>query len=444
MRRWILGSLVFPAALLLADRPALACSCIGGLPICQTFWETDVVFAGEVIDISRAETPAPPPIMGNRLVRFRVERTWRGNAFGTIEVRTGNGGGDCGYSFQRGSKYLVYARRFQGVLTTSICSRTKPLADAAEDLAYFETAFKPSVAGTVFGRAQRQGDGTAVRPIVGYTVTLVGEGKRWETATGPDGRYEFKAIPVGKYTTTLHVPEGEHVYGSREARLVDPRGCAAADFYVVADGRIALRVLDPRGQPVTGLSIDVVRLDTITADRFPDSRSIRTDADGRGEVGQLRPDRYVIALNLTRAPDAAQPYPTLYFPGVRELSDAQVIDLNLGERVDMETFTLPAALDTQVITGTVVWPDGTPAVGAGVILRPAGPSIARGLTTANTTAGKDGRFSISAPTGLRYSLLAYSARDDRTVQWNTTSPDFMLGVSAATVTLTLAPPRPPR
>jgi hypothetical protein len=48
------------------------------------------------------------------------------------------GGGDCGYAFQSGVDYIVYAyKNSEGHLETGICSRTRPLTQAAaEDLAY--------------------------------------------------------------------------------------------------------------------------------------------------------------------------------------------------------------------------------------------------------------------------------------------------------------------
>ncbi len=50
-----------------------------------------------------------------------------------IEIATGFGGGDCGYPFQVGMDYIVYAyKNAQGRLETGICSRTRPLAQAAD------------------------------------------------------------------------------------------------------------------------------------------------------------------------------------------------------------------------------------------------------------------------------------------------------------------------
>src|SRR4030095_9788685 len=60
--------------------------------------------------------------------RFAVNEGFRGGATAgqEIEIETGAGGGDCGYPFQVGTSYLVYAGHGEGqLLSTSICSTTR-------------------------------------------------------------------------------------------------------------------------------------------------------------------------------------------------------------------------------------------------------------------------------------------------------------------------------
>src|SRR5690606_22193376 len=40
----------------------------------------------------------------------------------------------CGYTFEKNTSYLVYARESEGRLHVSLCSRTRPMAEAADDL----------------------------------------------------------------------------------------------------------------------------------------------------------------------------------------------------------------------------------------------------------------------------------------------------------------------
>jgi hypothetical protein len=47
----------------------------------------------------------------HRVVFVRVLRSDRGEAAGTVRVLTGSGEGDCGFDFETGRQYLVYADR---------------------------------------------------------------------------------------------------------------------------------------------------------------------------------------------------------------------------------------------------------------------------------------------------------------------------------------------
>jgi hypothetical protein len=73
---------------------------------------------------------------------------WKGDPYETIVVNTGRGGGDCDITDMRvGSEWLVYANGDQDFLRTGICTLTKPLADASNDLAVLGAGDVPTLAG---------------------------------------------------------------------------------------------------------------------------------------------------------------------------------------------------------------------------------------------------------------------------------------------------------
>ena len=125
---------------------AAACDCgYAGAP-CKAFEKTPTVFIGRVIGISAIDLKtASGDDYKDRLVAFEVERSYRGLTTETAEVLS-DWNSDCGYRFQEGVRYIVYAypRSPTAKLTTSICTRTRPLSEASADLEYLDKKDDPS------------------------------------------------------------------------------------------------------------------------------------------------------------------------------------------------------------------------------------------------------------------------------------------------------------
>jgi|GEM_PF-2556305 len=112
---------------------AFACSCVTRT-LTEEFNGSSAVFAGEVVDIANTSSGHDPSGHGYK-VTFEVDRSWKGISGERASVYTGMGGGDCGYSFKIGEKYLVYTYNPAEIQATGICNRTQILAEADEDLA---------------------------------------------------------------------------------------------------------------------------------------------------------------------------------------------------------------------------------------------------------------------------------------------------------------------
>lgn len=144
--------------------PAEACKCIPPPPPEEAFQDADAVFVG-VVEKRNLSVLADfwfrAKVVAGRLVgadwenddayertlprfTFRLLSTWKGSATDRLRLVTGHGNGDCGFPFKISERYLVYADADeQGVLYTSICSRTRPEPDAQEDLEFLETVLAP-------------------------------------------------------------------------------------------------------------------------------------------------------------------------------------------------------------------------------------------------------------------------------------------------------------
>lgn len=107
----------------------------------KAFQKSDVVFLGRVMSGRVAGDNLP----GAQLeYTFAVTESWKGLDSTNVRIRTGMGGGDCGYDFKLGRSYLVYAYNgapgsgpYEGKLITNFCTRTAPTgsSEARADVA---------------------------------------------------------------------------------------------------------------------------------------------------------------------------------------------------------------------------------------------------------------------------------------------------------------------
>jgi hypothetical protein len=101
------------------------------------------VFEGTVTDVRKPQ--------GNEMsleVDLRVGRRFKGAEADTVTVLTAENGAACGYNFEVGGTYLVYADENDGQLAVSLCSRTARIEDAADDLAALGGDTSPSPGST--------------------------------------------------------------------------------------------------------------------------------------------------------------------------------------------------------------------------------------------------------------------------------------------------------
>lgn len=138
LRRSLLRRSLWAAAavltLLAAAPSADACSCAPpGTPRAE-LKHADAVFTGRVVAV---EAEDEEPGFRRLAVRFALDAAWKGVPAGDeVTVKTAEQSAACGYFFEPEEEYLVYAYADDaGGLTTGLCARNAPLAEADEDLA---------------------------------------------------------------------------------------------------------------------------------------------------------------------------------------------------------------------------------------------------------------------------------------------------------------------
>jgi hypothetical protein len=181
-------------------------------------------------------------------VRLRVKTVYRGEFDAddgdgdvtTAEVWTSFG--DCGVNFQVGETYLVYADDDEesGILATGICTRTRRLTDAGEDLAYLAYyADKESPATRLDGFVTSDASfmrtfdpdrytGRIQAPVAAVVELRAGGRSRY---TEPDafGHFVFDGVTGGEVSLTAYAPgfpaERRRIAGPVAGRVED-RCCA--------------------------------------------------------------------------------------------------------------------------------------------------------------------------------------------------------------------------
>jgi len=401
---------------LLAGPRANACTCAGSSPPCESFGTASAVFAGTVIGERVSERPkrmdrneveidwAP------RAVKFSVEQAYSGGIGTEVEVFTGRGGGDCGYGFRIGQRYLVYAYRYKDNLTTSICTRTRLFTQATEDLAFLGTLSSARPGVTIYGSISL-GEGREDEPLSpDILITIEGESQRKEIRPDAKGRYRVSGLPPGKYKVTLQLPDALTTYRNEEEITVTDRGCAAVGWYITDNGRVNGRVVNADGEPVAGILVGLV-----DPGANPNENHVkldRTDDEGNFRFSGVPRGRYLIAVNHTRFPEPNDPtrsYPPSFYPGVIDKEQAQAITVGAGEKLNDLVVRVPAKQPPSVVKVSVVWSDGSPIAKAHLSIADVTQGEVNLAHSVQTDA--QGQATIDGYVGQK---LIVSARSDRT------------------------------
>ena len=396
-RAGILLALVI-VVLLGSARVAQACTCVQSGPACQAFWNTSLVFDAVASSVDEERGVAT----------LDVRQVWKGTVPARVVVPSGDGA-SCVYEFKAGQRYLVFAYHdpSNARVRVSLCSATQEWDGSGSDAEFLASLSRPAAGGRVFGTVRhftRSGGGVPEkdqRPIVTSVHLQTSAGVR--TATSSSGEYRFDDLIPGSYGVTLDTPEGYIAYpASARVEIADSRACASQPFSLTDNGRIAGRLLNFKGDPPSGLNVEVVTAGNIPVPRGISPRTATVGDDGSFEAGGLPPGDYVVGVNLRDVPSPGVPYARVLYPG---RTSPATVTVKAGERVDLGTWQLPGPSPTWVVSGVVAWDDDRPA--AGIEIRALDVTGARVFndTAGRAISGPDGRFAIVLWQGHRYRFV---------------------------------------
>lgn len=130
-------TLIFMALLTVRPSVTYACSCVVPAEPLEALESSSAVFVGKVVNIKEPRgtiISSADPVK----VTFDVDSSWKGVEGNKVTMTTALSSASCGFEFVEGESYIVYAyandEDDSGKLEASLCSRTKLLASASEDL----------------------------------------------------------------------------------------------------------------------------------------------------------------------------------------------------------------------------------------------------------------------------------------------------------------------
>lgn len=114
-----------------AAETSLACSCRASLDsvkkqVSKAYKQSAAIFSGTVKSIETASNGSEV------IVKFSVKDTWKGAIGKEVTVTTALESSMCGYDFEVGREYLVYAYGTVDKLGVGLCSRTTSMPNQSD------------------------------------------------------------------------------------------------------------------------------------------------------------------------------------------------------------------------------------------------------------------------------------------------------------------------
>ena len=374
MRKWLTVAALFWLLLLGIPADAYARSCVYTGPLCSRWQEYDAIFDGTVTAIRRVDQEVnlggQPRTWPSRMVTFKIHDRWRGAEGNEIELLLSGGYGTWtsnSFSVEEGKRYLIFARRWNGQLSTSTCDPSAEYGKSGPTLEFLQSLRQPPTGARIFGQVGQAwstfDDDSTPRRLPNTTVTLSGPGYR-QTVEPRNGAFEFSRLSPGTYSLEIAPVAMMTGHFTQPVTLADARACAEFSAYFNHDTAIAGVLVAARGGPAANVNVELTRAGTWRKELLR-TMSARSDHAGHFEFRGMPPGEYVVALNV-RDQVAYDPYPrTMYADAA---GSPETIRVAAGQHVELSPWTIGAPLEKVRLRLRLVDPQGRPVAGESVSL----------------------------------------------------------------------------
>ena len=288
------------------------------------------------------------------------------------------------------------------------------------------------------------------RPLRRAQIRLAGvdAAEARSTSTNARGEYEIRGVVAGRYSLNvtrsgyLAMSHGQRQYGelSKPIQVDDGRTLEKIDFALPRAGVLSGRVTDETGEPVSGVTVWVMRTEYFRGRRRAVSMSpgAVTDDMGQYRASGIPPGEYTV-MAVLRDTWVAGPekhtysYAPSYHPGTASYAEAMRVKVSASQEASGIDIHLVAAR-AATLSGTAFKADGTPLAGASVSLtrEVAGPTFSSSFALSNTTVSGDGTWTMKGVAPGEYQLEA-SSRDR--IPERASMPIVVQGTEVAGLTL---------
>ncbi len=224
--------------------------------------------------------------------------------------------------------------------------------------------------------------GDEPRPLRRVALTLSGAGVSPSllAITNDEGRFEFRALPAGRFTLTAQkTGYVRDVYGARPVGsgtgvpiAVKDGGSVTLSMRMTRSAAFGGRVVLPPGAPIASVRLQVLKWGRVNGRRqLVSARGGAYGLEGTGEyrISGLPPGEYVLAAYTTgrafgrtqtgEGPGAIVGLAPIYSLGTTDPSRAQPIRLAAGDERDGVDLVMDF-VDMGRVSGRVIGPDGQP------------------------------------------------------------------------------------
>ncbi len=397
-----------------------ACSLGSETPtFCEMVGSADVIFIGKAVGAKKQRVTDENGVketwdVGE--IYFEVQKGFVGIKKNIrVTVSSGNEDGYCGTWFKHNENYLIFG---YGNLKKGFVDgyRTKLVSEAQEDLEALAKLPKPGTGSRIFGNVTQNVKSSLlsdnIEPTFGLDLNIqqIGEKKQsYKVITDSNGYYEIKEVPAGKYKILPNLSSAVE-FPNNELEVKD-RGCVSENFLIKNRTKISGKVLDVEGNPVNEIFIKLIPIElNEKPEPFAGKEEDLTDEKGNFTIEKIPPGNYVLSINYTTSPSEDNAFPTAFYPNAAEKSQGMIFNIELGSKnIENIEFKLPPRLETQEISGFVVWSDGTPAFDIHVGLRDAEDN----LFTSDARTDKTGSFTLKGFSGREYFISAENYSSDK-------------------------------